>query len=108
MLRFMDSNYQPRRKRKAGEAPVASASRSRPAHSVLAVHGGAGVIERTLMTPALEGAYRSGLTAALTEGHRILAAGGSSVEAVVAAVTVLEDTPLFNAGRGAAFTAEGT
>jgi L-asparaginase / beta-aspartyl-peptidase len=108
MLLFMKSNDRAQRKRSAGGVPLASTSRSRLAHFALAVHGGAGVMERALMTPDLERTYRAGLMAALTAGHRVLAAGGSSVEAVVAAVTVLEDTPLFNAGRGAAFTAEGT
>ena len=83
-------------------------TRPHSARHTLAVHGGAGVIERALMTPALERDYRAGLTAALMAGHRVLAAGGSSLDAVVAAVTVFEDTPLFNAGRGAAFTADGT
>jgi L-asparaginase / beta-aspartyl-peptidase len=73
----------------------------------LAVHGGAGNIRREAMTPALEAQYRSGLEAALLAGYRVLAAGGSSVEAVAAAVVVFEDDPLFNAGRGAVFTHDG-
>jgi L-asparaginase / beta-aspartyl-peptidase len=73
----------------------------------IAVHGGAGVIERSRMTPDIERAYRSGLEAALNAGAAVLSAGGTSLDAVVAAVTVLEDDPLFNAGRGAVFTAEG-
>ncbi len=80
----------------------------RPSHFVLAVHGGAGVLHRAMLSPALERAYRGGLTAALMAGHRVLAAGGSSLDAVVAAVTVFEDTPLFNAAHGAAFTTDGT
>ena len=75
---------------------------------VLLVHGGAGVIERSDMTPAAETAYRAGIQAALMAGHAVLAAGGSSLDAVAVAVCVLEDDPLFNAGRGAVFTAEGT
>jgi beta-aspartyl-peptidase (threonine type) len=74
---------------------------------VLAVHGGAGVIERSQMTPALEADYRAGVAAALERGHRVLAQGGSSLDAVIAAVSTFEDDPLFNAGRGAAFTADG-
>jgi L-asparaginase / beta-aspartyl-peptidase len=75
---------------------------------VLAIHGGAGVIERAKMTPDLEQEYRTGLAAALQSGYRVLAGGGTSLDAVVAAVSALEDDPLFNAGRGAAFTADGS
>lgn len=79
------------------------------AHSntAIAVHGGAGVIERQRMTADVERAYQAGLEAALAAGAGVLSAGGSSLEAVVAAVTVLEDDALFNAGRGAVFTSEG-
>src|SRR5215471_9059933 len=74
----------------------------------LAIHGGAGVIEPSTMTPQIERAYRDGIAAALSAGHRVLAAGGSSLDAVVAAVATMEDDPQFNAGRGAVFTADGT
>ncbi|MGH8617440.1 MAG: isoaspartyl peptidase/L-asparaginase family protein [Burkholderiales bacterium] len=74
----------------------------------LALHGGAGVIERATMTRDVEKAYRAGLSAALAAGHQVLAAGGSSLDAVVATVSALEDDPQFNAGRGAVFTADGT
>ena len=74
----------------------------------LAVHGGAGVIDPSTMTPSAERAYRAGIAAALAAGHKVLAAGGSSLDAVVAAVCGLEDDPQFNAGHGAAFTADGT
>jgi beta-aspartyl-peptidase (threonine type) len=74
----------------------------------LAVHGGAGVLERAQMTPEIEHAYRHGLEDALEAGRKILSSGGSSMDAVVAAVTAFEDNPLFNAGRGAAFTADST
>lgn len=73
----------------------------------MAIHGGAGVIEATDMSPQMERAYREGLAEALEAGSRVLAAGGPSIDAVVAAVCVMEDSPLFNAGRGAAFTEEG-
>jgi beta-aspartyl-peptidase (threonine type) len=75
---------------------------------VLAVHGGAGVIDRRKMTPELERAYRAALEQALDSGRKVLAANGSSLDAVIAAVTVFEDDPLFNAGRGAALTSDGT
>jgi L-asparaginase / beta-aspartyl-peptidase len=75
--------------------------------AVMAIHGGAGVIRRTDMSPQMEREYREGLAQALEAGSRVLAAGGPSVDAVVAAVCVMEDSPLFNAGRGAAFTEDG-
>ena len=73
----------------------------------LAIHGGAGVIEPGSLTPEHEAAYRAGLNAALEAGARILRSGGSSLDAVEATVRVLEDDPLFNAGKGAVFTADG-
>jgi beta-aspartyl-peptidase (threonine type) len=74
---------------------------------VIAIHGGAGTIVRTAMTPAKEAAYREVLAAALAAGHAVLASSGGAVDAVLAAVRVMEDSPLFNAGRGSVFTAEG-
>ena len=74
----------------------------------LAIHGGAGTILKSQMTPALEAEYRSGLEAALIAGWEILSKGGTSLDAVEAAVSSLEDFPLFNAGRGSVFTHEGT
>jgi beta-aspartyl-peptidase (threonine type) len=76
-------------------------------HWALAIHGGAGVIERGSLRPELETAYRAGLLAGLQAGANVLSRGGSSLDAVEATVRVLEDDPLFNAGRGAVFTAEG-
>ena len=73
----------------------------------LAIHGGAGTIFRSQMTPALEVEYRSGLETALRTGWDILTNGGSSLDAVEAAVCSLEDFPLFNAGRGSVFTHDG-
>lgn len=74
----------------------------------LAIHGGAGVIDRAEMSAQVERDYHAALKDALAAGHRVLAGGGASIDAVLAAVCVMEDSPLFNAGRGAAFTAEGT
>src|SRR5689334_16731958 len=74
----------------------------------MAIHGGAGTIERAKMTPNKEQAYRAGLEQSLKVGYEILGRGGSSLDAVEAAIRVLEDNPLFNAGRGAVFTHEGT
>ncbi len=73
----------------------------------LAVHGGAGTISRDAMTPERERDYHRALRQALTTGEAILKNGGTSLDAVTATIQVLEDEPLFNAGRGAVFTAEG-
>jgi L-asparaginase / beta-aspartyl-peptidase len=74
----------------------------------LVIHGGAGTIERSNMTPEKEREYRAGLERALTAGYEILKRGGSSLDATEAAVRVLEDDPHFNAGRGSVFTSAGT
>ena len=74
----------------------------------LVLHGGAGTIERGSMTPEREREYRDVMTQALRAGHAELERGGSSLDAVVAAISIMEDSPLFNAGRGAVFTHEGT
>ena len=74
----------------------------------LVIHGGAGTIERSSMTPEKEREYRTGLERALTAGYEILKRGGSSLDATEAAVRVLEDDPRFNAGRGSVFTSAGT
>jgi len=73
---------------------------------VLVIHGGAGV-ERKDLTPAEEKAARAALRQALVSGHQALAAGKPALEAVTAAITVLEDDPTFNAGKGAVFTHDG-
>jgi beta-aspartyl-peptidase (threonine type) len=74
----------------------------------LVIHGGAGTIERSKMTPKREHEYRAGIERALAAGYDILKRGGSSLDATEAAVRVLEDDPHFNAGRGAVFTNAGT
>jgi len=73
----------------------------------LAVHGGAGTILKSTMTPGLEEAYKAALEESLSKGYEILKSGGSSLDAVEIAVRVLEDCPLYNAGKGAVFTADG-
>ncbi|MBO9621469.1 MAG: isoaspartyl peptidase/L-asparaginase [Sphingomonas sp.] len=73
----------------------------------LVIHGGAGIIEKSRVTPEQEAGVRAGLEAALEAGSKVLAAGGDSLDAVQAAIQVLEDDPHFNAGRGAVFTWEG-
>lgn len=75
--------------------------------TALAIHGGAGALPQVEMTPAQEEAYHSALYSALMVGQRLLAAGESSLNAVEAAVIWMENCPLFNAGRGSAFTRDG-
>ncbi|WP_421791279.1 isoaspartyl peptidase/L-asparaginase family protein [Hyphobacterium sp.] len=74
----------------------------------IVVHGGAGVIERDSMTEEREAAYRGALDQALETGGMILTEGGEAMDAVEAVIRAMEDDPLFNAGRGAVFTSEGT
>ena len=74
---------------------------------MLVMHGGAGTITRQSMTADLEKQYRQTLEQALRAGHAILAKGGASLDAVDASIRILEDSPLFNAGKGAVFTHEG-
>lgn len=74
---------------------------------VLVIHGGAGNIFADKMTPAQSAEYHAKLTEALQAGEKILASGGNSLNAVIASILVLEDSPLFNAGKGAVYNAEG-
>jgi beta-aspartyl-peptidase (threonine type) len=82
----------------AGEAPPRTA---------IAVHGGAGTMSRADLTPELEAEIRAALDAAIDAGDAVLRAGGPALDAVSAAVVVLEDSPHFNAGKGAVFNADG-
>jgi len=88
---------------------IATGSRAGDADKpwVLVIHGGAGVIERGSLTTEKERAYRTAMLTAMDAGSAILRRGGSSLDAVEATIRVLEDDPLFNAGRGAVFTADG-
>ena len=81
---------------------------AQPAHHwSIEVHGGAGIIERASMDAATEAQYRAAMNAALERGAAVLRAGGSSLDAIEAVITGMEDDPLFNAGRGAVFGADG-
>ena len=80
----------------AGEKPLA-----------LVIHGGAGTIKKENMTPEMEAAYKAKLQEALDAGYEVLSTGGTSVEAVRSAINVMEDSPLFNAGKGAVFNSIG-
>jgi beta-aspartyl-peptidase (threonine type) len=71
------------------------------------IHGGAGVIRRGSLTPEKEKAYRAKLEEALMAGYKALQKGKTSLDAVQIAINLLEDSPLFNAGKGAVFTADG-
>ena len=86
---------------------AAPAAAQEPARWSFAIHGGAGVIERDSLTPEQDAAYRAALHRALEAGSAVLASGGSALDAVQAAIEIMEDDPLFNAGRGAVFTAAG-
>ena len=74
----------------------------------IAIHGGAGTLVKGMMTPELELKYKQALKVALEAGYTILETGGTAVNAVEEAVMVLENSPLFNAGKGSVFTAEET
>lgn len=73
----------------------------------IVIHGGAGTISRDSMTPVQQQAYETTLKHAVDTGYQVLATGGSSLDAVSAAVVILEDSPLFNAGKGAVYTFDG-
>jgi beta-aspartyl-peptidase (threonine type) len=74
----------------------------------IVIHGGAGTILKDSMSPELEQQYRAKLNEALKAGYDILAKGGTALDAVEAAIKVMEDSPLFNAGKGAVFANDGT
>ncbi len=89
-------------------ASIALGGEPMPAEKVvLVIHGGAGPVSKELMTPELETLYRADLDEALKAGHAVLKRGGKGVAAVEAAIKVLEDSPRFNAGKGAVFTHDG-
>jgi len=73
----------------------------------ITIHGGAGSISRDRMTPELDAQYRKALSDALETGKKILSGGGSALDAVEKTINVMEDNPLFNAGKGAVFTHDG-
>jgi beta-aspartyl-peptidase (threonine type) len=96
---------------------MTAAAQSRKSHKppqprlhkwAVVLHGGAGVIERSSMSPKTEQQYRAGLNEAITAAGSVLNKGGSAIDAVQAAIEIMEDNPLFNAGRGAVFAADGT
>lgn len=90
-----------------GSAAMAQDKAAQPKWS-LAIHGGAGVLERYSMTPQNEAAYRAALQDALDAGKAVLASGGTSLDAITAVITRLEENPKFNAGKGAVYTWDAT
>lgn len=95
----------------AQTTPTAEKAAQKPAQQraeyALVIHGGAGTIRKEDLSPEKEAAIRAALDAALTVGEDILKNGGSAMDAVEKAITLLEDSPEFNAGRGAVFTYDG-
>ncbi|WP_298952155.1 isoaspartyl peptidase/L-asparaginase family protein [uncultured Nonlabens sp.] len=73
----------------------------------IVIHGGAGTIKKENMTPELEAQYNEKLTESIKAGHEILRNGGSAMDAVEASIRIMEDSPLFNSGKGAVFTHDG-
>jgi beta-aspartyl-peptidase (threonine type) len=94
----------------ASEEPTTdknNTSMERPVYAI-AIHGGAGIITRDRMTPEKEKAYRNALDSALTIGENLLKEGATALDAIEATIVYLENNPLFNAGKGAVFTHDGT
>ena len=73
----------------------------------IVIHGGAGTILKSNMTPEKEAEYISKLNEVLQTGYKILESGGSSLDAIVSTINIMEDSPLFNAGKGAVLTEKG-
>lgn len=89
-------------------SPITSEKKDTLPNFGIVIHGGAGTILKENMTDSLEKAYRAKLEEAIRTGHEILANGGTALEAVQRTINVMEDSPLFNAGKGAVFTNAGT
>lgn len=91
----------------ACDTPNATHVENSVAPVALVIHGGAGAISKEFLSEEQEAAYHAALKKALEAGFAVLDRGGKSVDAVIAAIVILEDSPLFNAGKGAVFTADG-
>ncbi|MCI4666616.1 MAG: isoaspartyl peptidase/L-asparaginase [Bacteroidia bacterium] len=90
----------------SGNAQTTAEKKARPEYA-LVIHGGAGAIKKSKMTPELEKAYRAALETALQAGETILKEGGAAQDAVIAAIQSMEENPLFNSGKGAVLTNQG-
>ncbi len=97
----------PEQKAEAAVTAPAAAAEPRRAEYAIVIHGGAGTIRKSDLTPETEDSIRAAMNAALDAGEAILRDGGNAVDAVERTIWVLEDSPYFNAGRGAVFTHEG-
>lgn len=96
-------------KKPIGEpAPKVTSDKVESDNFGIVIHGGAGTILKENMTDSLEIAYKTVLEEAIRAGHEILAGGGTSIDAVQASINIMENSPLFNAGKGAVFTAAET
>lgn len=93
---------------KNAETNELSMENHQTAEYAIVIHGGAGTIKKENMSDEKEAAYREALNASLDLGEEILKSGGDAMDAVIAAIKYMEDSPLFNAGRGAVFTHQGT
>src|SRR5207248_7690248 len=91
----------------AGAGCIKQILKSSMSKFTIVIHGGAGTILREHMTPELEAAYMEGLKAGVDAGYGVLHEGGAAINAVKAAIVVMEDNILFNAGRGSVFTKKG-
>lgn len=89
------------------ETPKENVTEEKVNEFAIIIHGGAGTILKKNMTPEKEAAYKAKLSEAITVGHTILKNGGTSLDAVEKTIHILENSPLFNAGKGAVFTHEG-
>ena len=89
-----------------GQEAPAAAPEARVQNVLFAIHGGAGTIRREDLTPEQERAYRDALTTALRAGYDVVRRGGEATDAVKAAIVTMEDSELFNAGKGAVFTTD--
>jgi beta-aspartyl-peptidase (threonine type) len=102
-------NQSPVDKKPIGETPVKSISDKVESDNFgIVIHGGAGTILKENMSDSMEIAYKAVLEEAVKAGHEILANGGTSIEAVQRSINIMEDSPLFNAGKGAVFTNQET
>ncbi|MDN6310894.1 MAG: isoaspartyl peptidase/L-asparaginase, partial [Psychroflexus sp.] len=80
------------------------AAQEKTSDVAIVIHGGAGAIQPENMTDSLRLVYENKLEEAITAGHKILKSGGSAIDAVQTSINIMEDSPLFNAGKGAVFT----
>ncbi|MFD1094625.1 isoaspartyl peptidase/L-asparaginase family protein [Salegentibacter chungangensis] len=108
LILFISCDQKPSENREKTETPKTETTKDTVQNFGIVIHGGAGTILKENMTDSLEKAYKAKLEEAIRTGHEILANGGTSLEAVQRTINVMENSPLFNAGKGAVFTNEET